>query len=350
MSFIYPTNASFSVIGQEKAPIMSQQMLGLEIMPLEDVNAAIVRWEQKDNYTGMQQLRGLNGAPASIRKIGAKVYSYEPGVFGEFDTLDEQELTQRAGSVVGNVPIDIADLVFSKQDYLLHRRFVRIESTIWTLLSTGTFTITAPNGSVWSDTFLIQTSDASTWGTVSTATPLADFRAVQALGPMRGANFGSGAMACMNRKTANYLLANTNPADLGGKRTLFGAPQVGALSIAQINQILTGEDLPQIRVYDEGYFADPVGSNPPVWTRFIPDGKVVVKGVRLTGEKIGSFKVTRNLVNPNGAPGAYQIIMDKTATGPAGQLQIPPKIEVHDGFNGGPALEFPGSVCVMDVS
>jgi hypothetical protein len=178
---------------------------------------------------------------------------------------------------------------------------------------------------------------------VATATPLADLRTVQAGGPANGVDFGARATAFMNRATYNAMVANTNSADLYGRRTA-GLGTFNNLS--GINTLTTGDDLPQIRVYDAGYLND---SN--VFTRFIPNNKVVIFGTRPTGEPVGAVRYTRNANTP--LEGVGNDVMANPGSGPftvAYQDPRPPRmIEVYRGFNGGPVLFWPSAIFVLTV-
>src|SRR3954469_25430649 len=116
------------------------------------------------------------------------------------------------------MPLDLTDIIAIFKPQLLVRELVRIEYTLWQLVQNGTFTVTSPRGAVVErDTFPIQTYSAGTaWSSTTTATPLANMRAVQLLSFGYSTNLGRGATAFMNRKTANNLLANSNAADFGG--------------------------------------------------------------------------------------------------------------------------------------
>jgi len=110
-------------------------------------------------------------------------------------------------------------------------------------------------------------------------------------------------------------------------------------NLPALNQLLAGDDLPQIVVYDQGYLADPGGA----FTLYIPNNKVVVVGQRPNNIPVGEYRMVRNANNQNLAPGAYQKVIDH------GDSQVPRKIEVHDGHNGGPALLFPSAIVTMSV-
>lgn len=334
--FTYPSNAELMEIEREKMPRLQADRLGFQIMPTENHDAAILMWEQEDNYTGLQQLRGLGGDPPRVKAVGAKRYQMEPGYYGEFRDLDETELTLRRNLGTFVSPVDISDLVMRAQDHLLERRLDRIEAIIWTLLATGTFSISSYTGLVHTDTYTTQTYNASTWSTVSTATPLADMRAVQLLGRGKGVNFNAQATAYMNRVTWNNLISNSNTADLGGRVTVTTAP---ADRGAAVNAAFAGEDLPQFRVYDEGYLNDSATFVP-----YIGNGVVVVIGARPAGQRIGAYAYTRNANNPGMAPGPYMKVVDQ------GENTVPRRIDVHDGHNGGPVLRYPSAIVRMDVS
>lgn len=340
-TFTYPTNRELRAIGPVKVARLSAERIGFQILPMRSVNAGAVQWTQKDNFFGLQQLRGLDGAPVHVKRVGEKKYIYEPGVYGEFMHITESELTLRSGST-SDAAIDVSDLVADLQDQLMVRELDRIEYMIWTLITTGTFSVLLPSGEIgFTATFTLSTHSASDWSTVSTATPLKDFRDARIANPGLGANFGAGATAYANSTTIARMLNNTNASDLGGKRVEGGNT---VQTLGQANAILVASDAPRLVEYDEGYYND---SN--VFTRFVPDDKVVIIGRRPGGQAIGDYVMTRNANNPGYAPGRYEFVIDRTGNGPGGARQVPPNIEVHAGHSGGPRLEYPGSILLMSV-
>lgn len=340
MAFIYPNILKLRQISQVLGPDLARARLPFSdnFFPIRNVDEANLAWEQRDDVVGLQQGRGLNGQPARIQRLGGKRFMVEPGVYGEFAAIDERELTiRRAWGATDDRPIDVTDLVRECQDQLIQRRLDRQEWIVWTLLLSGTFTVPAPNGAViHTDQYTTQAFDAGIgWGTPATSTPLADFRAVQLLGRGYGVSFGAGSQAIMNQVTLNKMLSNTNPADIGGRRT----PGFATInSPAEMQQLLTSDGLPVLVPYEEGYLND-VGT----WTPFIPDNKVVVVGQRRNGESIGEYRMTRNANNPGAAPGPYMKVVDD-------EDAVPRTLVVHDGHNGGPVLLYPSAVVVMDVS
>lgn len=340
-TFTFPTSAELQQVAQDKLPNLIAARPAFEIMPMEHVDSHLLEWEQEDNFVGLQQIRGLNGQPGRVKKTGAKRYSLIPGVYGEYELIDEMELTARRQYGTFGQPVLIDDLVMRAQDKLLGRRLDRAEKIIWDILTTGTFSVAGPDGAILqTDTFALQTFSAGVaWATSATATPLANFRSVQLLQRGHSVSFGAQATAYMNRVTFNNMISNTNAADIAGRRT-SGLNTV--LNLNEVNSVLLGEDLPQVKIFDGGYLDD-AGSFQP----FIANAKVVVVGKRTDGGRVGEYRMTRNANNPNLAPGPYTEVIDRGAEG-SGKA-IPRTIEVHDGHNGGPVIYFPSAIVIMSV-
>jgi len=336
-NYQYPTNSELQLIDREVMLTLTMDDPIFDIMPIVDVNAFDLMWDIPGNVTGLTNLRGLNGQPGNVAALGANRFKVRPGVYGEFMTIDEEEMTTRAQLGTWNIPIDVSDLVRERQDQLIQRRIDRIRVQGWALIANGTFTVlNTHTGITHTDTFDLQDYNASTWATVASATPLGDFRAAKLLHRGHGVSFGAGARAYMNQSTFNSMVANTNASDLFGKRT---AGLATVLGLTDINNVLLQEDLPQIVIYDEGYLDD-TGT----FQLFLATGKVVIVGKRPGSQTIADYAMARNANNANVAPGPYDFVKNRTGE------TVPPTIEVHSGFNGGPRLYYPTAIIDMDVS
>jgi hypothetical protein len=337
-TFLYPTNVMLTEIAQDKLPTLTLADPIFRHFPMVDRAYPNVMWEQMDNYVGLQQARGIGGSPTRVKKTGAKRWTFEPGYYGEFELIDEVELTLRRPYGQWSGGIDIGDLIMRYQDKLLNRRLDRIRKIIWDLVKAGTFSVASPEGgTIHTDIYPIQTFDATVgWGTPLTSTPLADFRAVQLKHRGHSVSFGSGSEAFMNQVTVNHLLSNTNQTDVAGRRV---TGLLSVLNLDEINRILAGENLPTIVVYDEGYLDES-----SVFQPFIPDDFVIVIGKRTDGSPLGEYQMTLNVNNPDMGAGAYMKVIDH------GDDRVPRTVEIHDGHNGGPAMFFPSGVVTMDVT
>lgn len=337
-TFAYPTNAELTLILQEKLPVRTSEDALFDVMPLENDDAALVMWEQEDNYTGLMALRGLEGQPARVSKVGLKQYSMTPGAYGDFIGLDETELTLgRAPGQFGQ-PINLESTIMRRQDQLLNRAIDRLRMIGWSLISNGTFSVPTLSGDVQhTDQFDLQHSTATvSWSSVDTATPLADLRKARLSGRGKGANFGTAGTIFMNQQTFDWFASNHNSADLGGRRM---AGLYGPVTLEDVNKILIGDGLPAVTIYDDGYLNDS-GTFVP----FLADGKVVYIGKRPAGQKVASFKLTRNASNLDAGPGMYSRVIDR------GETSVPRVVEVHMGFNGGPVVYYPSAIIRLDVA
>ena len=334
-NYEYPTTRELREINQEKIPNLTRNRPTFELFPLVNSDFWTLEWEQKDNWRGFQQLRGLNGAPSYVKMVGTKAFSAEPGVYGEYMTLDEKMLTLRARDARSGEPVDVSSLVVERQDYLNNREVDLIELIGWKILLDGTFTFVGPTGAVYGDTFPIQTTTFSDWSTLSTATPLADLLGLKQLTIGKSVSFGSNAKIYANSTTVSYLLRNTNSSDLGGMLAIVTGGVKPHKTLTEINDLLRGHNLPQIVEYDEGYFAEDTG----LFNRWIPTDVLSIVGARTNGESLGEYRMVRNANNEGNAPGRYELVIDHR-----GQ-RVPRSIEVHRGHNGGPVL-FYGSAII----
>ena len=339
LTYGYPTNLELREIEQDLLPVLTQNDPIFEHFPIISVNEDLLAWEVSENFTGLQGARGLNGDPSRVKAVGANRFVAEPGYYGEFATIDEIELTRRRplGQFAGVV--DITDLVRKRQDQLLNREVNRIRAIMWTLAATGKFSILSGTGQiVHTDSYAPQSVLAGTaWSNSAASTPLANFRAVKLLARGHSIDFGPGATAYMNQSTFNELVTNTNANDVAGRRV---TGLLSPLNLEEINRILLGEGLPQIKVYDDGYVDDS-----GVFQLFIPNDVVVIVGKRSNGSRIGEYRMTRNASNPNMEPGSYVQVVDSLKTG----TPVPRKIDVHRGHNGGPVIFHPNGIVIMSV-
>lgn len=334
INYQYPTTRELREINPEKIQVLTRNRPTFSIFPTTSSPYWTLEWKQKDNWRGMQQLRGLNGEPAKVQMVGEKAFSAEPGVYGEFMAVDEKMMTLRARDVPSGEPVSIDDLVTERQDYLNARETDLIEYVHWKALLDGQFTILGPTGAEYSAAFGIQQAALSDWSVTASATPLADLLAIQDLADGKSVSFGSNAQLMINSKTLRYLLRNTNANDLGGQLTTSVGTVKPVKTLAEINEVMTSNNLPTIVEYDEGYF-DESGT----FTKWIPNDVGVLIGARSNGDTLGEYRMCRNAQNPNGEPGRYEEVIDHLGR------RIPRLIEVHRGHNGGLVI-FYGSAIV----
>ncbi len=323
INYTYPTTKELQEIAPEKVMELERDRPTFKIFPDRETNMVTLEWTQKDNWRGIQQLRGLNGEPTYVKMVGERRFRATPGYFGEFMTVDEEMMTNRADRTPEGRPVNISDLVAERQDYLLERERNVKEYTHWKAILDGQFTfVNSANGAYYHDEFSIQTVTMSDWSDHDNATPIADLLGAKLLGRGKSVSFGTGSEYFMNTVTLNHMLRNNNPDDLGGHFaiTVGGTKQFKTQD--EVNSTLASMGLGTIREYDESYLTD-AGST----VQWIPDDKVAFVGRRTDGSKIGEYRLTRN-PNNDMKPGSYSKVFDR-------KDRIPRLIEVHQGHNGG---------------
>lgn len=339
----FPSAYELQRIERIKLPRRTMDSPFFEIMPFESAAAGayLLEWEQGDVYRGFQQWRGLNNAPLTVNRVGSKRYISEPGVYGEKILLREDELTRRRSRATlsgAAGPIDLSDLVAEAQEQLLDRRIELIEKIVSDLLITGAFSVANLDGTtVYSGSYTQQTQTPSVaWSDLANSTPLADMLKYRLLEDGQDVTFANagGNFQLINQITLNYLLLNRNANDLGGRRIGGGST---LNSQTDLNKILIDNDIPPVRVYTGGYY-----NNSGTWTKFVPNGKVLVVGRRRSGVKVGSYRFTINMISLSGQTAPYTMVKVKD--------DVPNYVEVHDGHNGGPTLQFPGALILVNAA
>lgn len=325
VNYVYPTTRELKQINPVKIQDATRTRPTFEIFPVVESDLWTLEWTQKDNWRGFQQLRGLNGEPSHVNMVGERSFSAQPGVFGEFMTVDEKMMTLRAQQVPSGLPVDITTLVTERQDYLNLRELDLIEYIHWRALLDGQFTFLGPTGAIYADRFPVQTATFSDWSVLATATPILDLLGLKPLQNGASVAFDSGAQIFINSVTLSYLLRNQNPLDLGGQLAIATGGIKPNKSISEVNTLLQGFNLPTIVEYNEGYFRESDG----VFVNWIPNDVLSIVGRRTNGDRLGEYRMVRNANNANMAAGRYEAVIDYLGR------RIPRKIEVHRGHNGG---------------
>ena len=341
VTYVYPDSTTLRAIEQDLVPVIEQSdPVFNEIFPVENADTFKLEWEQLDNFYGLQAARGLDGQPSKVARLGSNRFETEPGIYGEFVDIEEQELVRRAAIAKFEGVIDIQDLVMQAQRQLLQRRFDRIRYIGWTLLTTGKFMVAAPNGGYeHRDQYALETITASpAFSSRTTATPFSFFLSLLTKGRGTSAKFGPDAKIYFNAVTIQNILLNSNAADRAGIRLDYGAT---LNKVDDINAILKGYGLPTIAVYDEGYLT---GSDASTFVPFIPDSVGVLIGKRTTGTPVGAYRMTINAHN-GFQSGAYTQVFNTYGSEAPGVA----KLQVHDGHNGGPVLFFPKACKILSV-
>ena len=140
--YAFPMPATLSTIEQVTLPELelSQDNPFFEHFPVTPYNDTIIMWEQMDNFTGLMNFRGYGNRPSRVKQVGVARYMTQPLVYGEYQPLEEDQLTRRRMMGSFGQRIDISDLVVLAQRQLLIRRLQRMTLNIANFVITGTYT------------------------------------------------------------------------------------------------------------------------------------------------------------------------------------------------------------------
>lgn len=336
MLFRFPTNYEIERIEPDLVQILNLYTDPIfQFFPRIAKQASSVKWSISEAVTGLQNIRGYDGDPVPVNRPGEKWYNMMPGVYGDVIPISEEEMTERSAMALAGMPVSIDDLVADANKTLLIRENTLIRSILWTMVRTGEIKVSHKNGTVMQrDSWAIKTYAATTpWSTTATATPSKNFIAARAAwSGGTSCQFDENAVAFMNRKTCDNMLMNTNADDLG---TLQKNGNILDLEI--VNRKLRALGLPSIQVMNDTYY-----DNAGTLQYYVPDSTVVVFGTRPANQPLGNYVDTLNMVRTDRKAGGYTFVKME-------QNEVPPKVEVHRGHNGGPRILYPNGVGVMSV-
>jgi len=334
---VYPTNAEVLQLQMDLLPRYAEGRLGFQVLPFRNSDYDRIIFQQPDIFRGLQQWRGL-GQPTRV--VGAynpygRHCEVRPGYWGEHDYIPEEFMTTAAQPATCSAVLDLTEHVARLQMRLMERRYNRTEFLIWQALVFGRYEALNEQGQIVQEASyaIQQVSSGIPWSNILTATPLDDFRQIKLRSRGTSASFGVDSMAVMNQVTFNCLARNQNPNDVG-KAGLSACCTFMGLDI--VNQQFAAQGLPQLKVYDQG-FVDEADNFQP----YLPDGYVVVVGKRPGVDPIGHYQLTRNAVGCVESSGFWQKLVDTC------DREVPRKITLFDGHNGGPAIEYPRAVVVL---
>lgn len=365
-SYVYPQSFDLYLLQAELLPGYMEGRKLIDLMPFRYEDAALITWEQPDNFHGTMQLRGEGGKPSVIQQTGLKTYSMKPGMYGETIVLGEEQLTEmREPGTKGDV-IDLNYLTTTRIQYLTERGLNQVENTLATLFTTGQFVNRSADGAVTHadrianfNSFVPGTNWASGAVPNTAATPIQDMRGFkQQAQKGTSSRYGKDSKLLMNTSTFNDMLGTDEVQKV--LKLDYGQTPMG---MDGLNTILNNNDLPSIEIYDGGYYATAATAtaNATGWTYFLPRGNAIWLGTRPRGQRIGEFVLTRNMngVPPEGAAPDYRVKNSDLA----GELlrgtytkvvvksdEVPVYYRLDHGFNGGPALYYSTAVSSINYT
>lgn len=249
-----------------------------------------VRVQFRGVACGVQNWRGVGQTPEVVNyRMVARECVYTPQRWGDMIKMDEQTLENLPMTRDNNCCVyDPSKEMGLRQTYLLRRQFNRQRLLASEILRFGTtYALEANTGAPMNtQTFPINKPNLSTpaWTDFDNSTPFLDiFNMKLTYEQFSLCSFGRDSRLLMHPITFSYLQRNKNPSNW----KIFGEGFCCfQKTLCQINELLSGQDLPQIVLYS-GYSLDCQGDESiiipgptnAVPKRFlIPPGQVVWVG------------------------------------------------------------------------
>jgi hypothetical protein len=324
-------------LAQRKLPRLMENRLGLELLPITKVNANVITYERLGVFRGLMASRHVSGPAGRTRLPGGESWSAPPGYYATTTVIGEQDMINRRELGSWTDWDGDAKQTGLASDQITQQMLDRMEKNVFDLLFTGGYVVRDQAGTETQRTIypVQEFTPVTAFSNRASSTPLAYLRDTIATLEAQGnsVDYRGGTLLC-NRATANELVNNQNPADIGGKRLANGATPN---ALQDVNSLLMANDLPTIQIYNEGYHPEVGGHE-----LFLPNGKIALIGKRTDGEPIGESCVTRAGQNPNAAPDWFLFVRDF-------RQEVPCRVEVTGGFNGGPKLFYPEALARINA-
>lgn len=313
----------------------------LKIMPFNKVDEVDLIYERRQLGTGLQGARGLGGTTNPVKKPGLDQFRVSPGYYGDHYTITEEELVKLRDAGAWDKFENYDKQTARAAEHLTQRFLDRCENSIAQILMSGAFTAVNALGQVYDQQVynVPQYTPGTLFSDLSNSQPLNYIRdLIPTLELLVSVDFRKGFML-MSRPTLNLLLKNQNAADLNGRRLNYGNT---VNNVEDFNDLLVSNDLPKVKVYDEGYYSDPPGSAPSK-NRFVTNGKIVLVGTRKDGDPVGEYTLTRAAQNERSAPGEWYQVEDRRDRDPC-------QVILRSGHNGGPRCFYPEGLATINAA
>ena len=177
-------NAELTEIAQQLMPERTaDDLVSTDVMRVRSIEESIILLEQRDSFFGQTPGRALGaGFPQLARENKSRI-TVTPYNYGEDKVMDEQFLLLSRQIGQFGVAQNNAKEQASDALNLIDRFIKRYKYNVWTLLTTGTYSVLGAAGElIGEDTYTFQSFTVNTaWSNLSASTPIADLRNMRLL-------------------------------------------------------------------------------------------------------------------------------------------------------------------------
>jgi hypothetical protein len=356
-------NAELTYIAQQLMPERTtDDVVFNDVLRVRSIAETIILFEQRDSFSGYTPgRRSGSGFPSLAREAKNRI-TVTPYDYGEEKFMDEDFLRMSRQMGEFGMPQRNAEEQVSDSIHLIDRFIKRYKYNVWTLLTTGTYSVLGPKGElIGSDSYTFQNFTVATaWSNFSASTPIEDLRNLRLLHRGTSSSFGRKGKIYLQSQDVINLLSNTNPNDLGAKRVITQNAGAQPFQLGDVNRFLLDSDLPEIVEYDEFLPTGPsnFGTGPAPYTMFIPYQTGVAIGARDYGEPIGDYTMIPQFPDLVGsglnsvrqasmkADNAFaNIYMDFRV-----DLEFNWNARTRMAFGGAPRILYPSSIVIMNLN
>ncbi len=287
----FPTAVELSEIASERARVLEAESALSEFMPMNTKDGYLVEWEYRENVSGLSPLVQNDATYGVTRGTGSKVFGMNPSHFGETRQMGVTEMlnirnlgTYAHEEAAAWLERNMTEILIRQRNTMeAMRSQIMVNAAVSMLDKAGNLTTVSQWDRPSSGTLVLTGNDR--WNQASTGIVLQPFRTIRDTKRGLGFDFGRKAKAVANSKTWALAWTNTNSADLGGERGMYGQTirNLSGLGEAMVMR----DNLPTPVACDDSYI-----DGDGVVQMLIPDNYVLVVGYHATnGLRLGNIEI-----------------------------------------------------------
>jgi len=337
-------NAELEMLERERAINLAEQTWLGRIMPLVFENTDAVMWDIRENVKALIPAIGIGDTLPQMSDTGGDRFAVVPGHYGVSVPIPAERIVrERKFGQAEFDPITVEEETSRIMMELAYRERSLMNTIRGRLLSLGEINTLDAAGKIkynfaWGNyaNQLVTYTSTDVWTDLANSKPLYTLRqSLISKGKGSGHEFLTPtAEMGANPVTWSYLWGNTNQADIGGKKSQYGAT---ITEFGSFRSFIQSEAQLPTPVLVESAYEDTAG----VWQYDIPDGYLVVVGVHASrGTRAGGYVGTKNA----SAMGRATIFAD------VDRMPNHPKLpRVNRSHSGAPRIDYGKQVVVFKV-
>ncbi len=363
------------MIAQQLMPERTTDDIAFDILRVRSIAEMIILFEQRDSFSGYSTGRRSGAGFRVVPREEKRRFTVTPYDYGEEKVMDEDFLRMTRQMGTFGMPQRNGEEQINDIIHLIDRFIKRYKYNLWTLLTTGTYSVLGEKGEfIGGDSYVFQSFTVSTaWSNFAASTPIEDLRNMRLQHRGTSSSFGRKGKIYLQSQDVINLLSNTNANDLGAKRVITQNAGAQPFQLGDVNRFLLDSDLPEIVEYDEFLptaatnFSTVIpsataGAN-SLYQMYIPYQTGVAIGARDYGEPIGDYTMIPQFPDVVGSAGGAMGWGGSVKAAVAGgdnafaNIYMDFKVDMdlwncrtRIAFGGAPRILYPQSIIIMNLN